>query len=146
MNLLEVGASRRVSIDTVDSQLRVPHDHRQQVVEIVCDGAGEPTYRFHLLRLAQLSLTSIESRSSRTLLGHVLEHAHESDRPTDPVVQKGDRQADRDQGTVTAKAGGLVGHDRMTRELPVPQVLEFARLVRGDIGDDAERLPDHFVC
>ena len=34
-------------------QFDVAADHRQVVVEVVRDAAGEPTHRFHLLRLAQ---------------------------------------------------------------------------------------------
>ena len=45
-----------VVVEPVDQELAVADDHRQQVVEVVRDAAGEPADRLHLLRLAQLLL------------------------------------------------------------------------------------------
>ena len=57
---------------TVSSAIRfgVAVDHREQIVEVVRDAAGEKAHGLHLLRLTQLRLES-------PAIGDVLEHANQ---------------------------------------------------------------------
>src|SRR5262245_47155947 len=48
---LRAHAERRVGSD---SEVGVAADRRQKIVEVVCNAAGEPSERFHLLRMANL--------------------------------------------------------------------------------------------
>jgi hypothetical protein len=53
-DLLDIGAQRVLRPQAARDQRGVTQDHRQQVVEVVRDAAGELPDRIHLLRLAQL--------------------------------------------------------------------------------------------
>ena len=55
-NLVDVVALGVVRAEVLKQQIAVARDHGQEVVEVVGDASGQATDRFHLLRLAQLSL------------------------------------------------------------------------------------------
>ena len=44
---------------TIEHEVRVAGDRREQVVEVVRDAAGEPADRLHLLRLPELVLEQL---------------------------------------------------------------------------------------
>ncbi len=65
-------AVRIAGVEAIEHQLAVAVDHREQVVEVVRDAAGQPADRFHLLRLTELLLQPLQLR-------HVARHADQPD-------------------------------------------------------------------
>ena len=54
VDLGQLHPRRVLRLQPSGGELRVAQDGRQQVVEVVGDAAGQPSHRFHLLRLAEL--------------------------------------------------------------------------------------------
>ena len=63
---------RIVRGEAIEDQIAVAVDHREQVVEVVRDAAGQPAHGFHLLRLTELLLEPLQFR-------HVARHADQAD-------------------------------------------------------------------
>jgi hypothetical protein len=72
--------------------LRAARHHREPVVEVVRDAAGEPPDRVELLRLAQPLLERVTLRSRATPLGHVVDHGEGEDLALE--LQERDRDDD----------------------------------------------------
>jgi hypothetical protein len=90
-DLLDVGADRVALAQLADQQLAVGEDHRQHVVEVVGDAAGELADGVHLLRLAQALLEALA-------LGEIEDERHH-------LVGAGDlggAEQDRHAGAVAA--------------------------------------------
>ena len=54
--------ARIAGCEVAEQQLAVSENHRQQIVEVVRDAAGQPADRFHLLRLLILLLERCGAR------------------------------------------------------------------------------------
>ena len=59
--------------EAIEDQIAVAVDHREQVVEVVRDAAGQPADRFHLLRLTELLLQPLQFRD---VAGHANQPDH----------------------------------------------------------------------
>ncbi len=68
------------AVDLLRGHLGGAEDGDQQVVEVVCDAAGELADRFELLRLPQLMLEIVAMLLLEPALGHVLERPDEAPR------------------------------------------------------------------
>ena len=55
VNLLHIRVHRIVLADLRQHKLRHPVDHREQVVEVVCNATGELPHTLHLMRLTKLA-------------------------------------------------------------------------------------------
>src|SRR5262249_46708739 len=82
---------------------------RQQIVEIVGVAAVELADRFHLLRLSELLLRSLERSLSLPSLGHVAGDVHETRERADLVAHGLDHRARPEQALVPPHAPALDG-------------------------------------
>ena len=97
--------------------LQIAGDHRQQIVEVMCDAAGELADRLHLLRLPQAFLGGL-------LLGQVTRHLGEADQFPLFVVDRLDDDVRPEPAAVLAHApahtfelaGSRRGRDRACRQ------------------------------
>ena len=130
----------RSSLETLDQELAVARDRRQEVVEVVGDAPGEATHGFHLLRLPQLRL---ELRRPRQVAhdGDVPSWAHIGGRDELDLARAAVRppQADlRFPRPVAQEAPPQLGHALFTEQIVDAQLGRF--FVR-----DAEQLSGRLV-
>jgi hypothetical protein len=71
--LLQV-AIERPALVVLEEEFDVAVDHRQQVVEVVGDAAGQPSHGFHLLRVTQLRFELLRRRD----VDVAAEHPHQA--------------------------------------------------------------------
>jgi hypothetical protein len=117
-HLREVLGDRGLRRALLERELAEAAYDREHVVEIVRDAAGEPTDRFHLLRLAQLRLEPLA-------LARVATHREVARRWV--AAQGRERQLDR-QGLAAGQLDGRV-HARAAGQRCVDDTVAYAGLV-----------------
>ena len=93
-DLLHVVGKGVALLEHAPDQVAVAHDHREEVVEVVGDPAGQPSDRLHLLRLPELGLEPLP-------LGGILEDRECPDRRAGRVPEEGEREAALHPAAVT---------------------------------------------
>src|SRR5262249_48695028 len=83
---------------------KVPRDHRQQVVEVVRDAAGELAERVHLLRMRPLGLRFVQGKLRLAALGDVAGDLREAEQGALLVADRVDDHVGPEQGAVLAHA------------------------------------------
>jgi len=92
------GGKLRVFLDRIGQNFDGPRDHRQDIVEVMGDAAGELADGFHLFGLPNPVLR-------RDLVGQVAYESIEHDSVAAP--QRGDAQLDPDLSSVASRRVGL---------------------------------------
>lgn len=60
LDFFHVASGRLIRGQTAQDQFTVPANDRQQIIEVMCNTARKPAYRFHFLRLPQLAFRLIQ--------------------------------------------------------------------------------------
>ena len=107
-----------VGAEILEQQVAVARDHREQVVEIVGDAAGEPTHGLHFLRLKELLLEPLDA-------GPVLDQAEDAGDAAVGLVQRRGDQVHGHRCAVFLLADHFDVRYRVAPHHPPPRLLEL---------------------
>ena len=93
LDLQHVAPAGMVGVEAVEQQVRVPEDGGEDVVEVVCDAARQPSDRLHLQRLPELHVALPQRVFAHPALRQVTDPCPEQH--TIGVVDARDRELDR---------------------------------------------------